>query len=86
MRRFREVLTLWFAPVVSVMLVALKVEEVNNVLTRNNVPPWLIGALLAIGVIVVHVITVISPYKKYEKLEKNKWVLLYAARFYKLSR
>lgn len=75
MRKFIRFLTLYFAPFVSALLILLRVKRVDAYLIEHGIPPWTIGVSLAAGIILVHVFTIISPYKKYEKLDKNKWVL-----------
>ena len=75
MRKFPKFLALYFAPLVGIILILLRIEKVEKYLLANGIAPWVIGVLLAAGIILNHFITVFSPFKKYEKLEKNKWIL-----------
>jgi hypothetical protein len=73
----RKILTLYFTPVVGAILILIKVPQIEVWLkSKSPHAEWYLGGILALGVIVTHVITIISPFKKYEKLEKDKWLFL----------
>jgi hypothetical protein len=73
----RKILTLYVAPILGVMIILVKLPEIDTWI-RNNYrgAPFIIAVILGGATILIHIITVISPFKKFERLEKNKWVLI----------
>lgn len=72
----RKFATLYITPILGVIIILIKIPEVDKWIRANyEDAPFIIVALLAGATILTHLITVISPVKKYEKLEANRWVL-----------
>lgn len=74
MRRF---LTLYFSPVVVIVLVLIKVPSIEKFIKDTSTHGvWIVAGILVLGTILNHAITVYSPYKKYERWAKNRWYFL----------
>lgn len=73
----KKFLTLFAMPFLAVILVAIKVPEIDTYLKNQNEHAGLyIGILIGACTVLTHIITVISPFKKYERIEKNKWAMM----------
>lgn len=74
MRRF---FTLYVPPFIGIILILLKIPDIDNWLKlKSPYSTFFIGLTLISATILNHLVTVYSPFKKYEKLEKNKWILV----------
>ncbi len=74
MRRF---LTLYFSPLVVIILAVLKIPPIEQAIkAHNDYGVWIVVGILVVGTITNHLITVYSPYKKYERWAKNRWFFL----------
>jgi hypothetical protein len=73
----RRTLLLYVTPILGVIIILVKLPEVDEWIRENYTnAPFLIAVILGGATLLIHVINVISPFKKYEKLEKNKWILI----------
>ena len=73
----KKFLLLWVAPLVTAILVILKVKPVEDYLKGvDSNAPLIIGAALVILTLINHYLNVFSPFKKYEKWARNKWFIL----------
>jgi hypothetical protein len=74
MKRF---FTLYIPPIIGIILILIKIPEVDVWLkSKSDHSSFIIGTILIGTTLITHIITVFSPFKRYEKLEKNKWILV----------
>jgi hypothetical protein len=76
--KVRKIITFWLSPFMAIMLVLLKIPEVDKkgkeLLGTQNAP-LIFGALLGLVTLASHWFTTVSPYKKYEKWASKRWVI-----------